>query len=60
MEVEGACPYCGEPIELWIDSGGGRSQRYVEDCSVCCRAIAVHAFTDEDGDASVSLQRLDD
>lgn len=60
MELESACPYCGEPITLWIDAGGGRSQRYVEDCSVCCRPITVHAATDEDGEPAVVLSRLDD
>ncbi|MGY3266769.1 ribosomal protein S27E [Lysobacter sp. HA35] len=30
-EVE--CPYCGEPIDLVVDSSGG-SQRYIEDCQV--------------------------
>jgi hypothetical protein len=60
MEAEGHCPYCGEPIALWVDSGGGRSQRYVEDCAVCCRPIDVQVHTDEDGEASVSLARDDD
>ncbi len=60
MEVEGSCPYCGEPVALWIDEGGGRHQRYVEDCAVCCRPIEVHATTSEDGEPSLSLQRSDD
>jgi len=60
VEVEGACPYCGEPISLWVDAGGGRSQRYVEDCSVCCRPISVRASADEDGEVGVVLTRLDD
>jgi len=34
------CPYCGEPIELAIDSSAGE-QAYVEDCQVCCRPIEV-------------------
>ncbi len=60
MEVEGECPYCGEPIALWIDAGVGRSQRYVEDCAVCCRPIEVHAATDDEGEPFVSLGRDDD
>lgn len=39
------CPYCGEPIELAIDSSGGE-QAYVEDCQVCCRPIDVHLIRD--------------
>jgi hypothetical protein len=60
VEVQCACPYCGEPIELYIDGGGGRAQRYVEDCAVCCRPIEVHASTDDDGEPAVSVMRSDD
>jgi len=59
-EAEGSCPYCCEPVAIWVDAGGGRAQRYVEDCSVCCRPIEVQVSTDEDGEASVSLARDDD
>jgi hypothetical protein len=41
------CPYCGEPLELVVDPSGG-AQRYVEDCAVCCRPIAIEL--DVDGD----------
>src|ERR1041385_5209734 len=39
MECEGVCPYCGQPVSFFIDEGGLSRQRYVEDCSVCCRPI---------------------
>jgi len=44
------CPYCGEPIEMQVDSSAG-AQAYVEDCSVCCRPIEVRLvqFGDEWG-----------
>jgi len=32
------CPYCGEDIELLVDTSSG-GQDYVEDCPVCCRPI---------------------
>lgn len=35
-----ACPYCGEGFETVVDLSGG-SQRYIEDCAVCCRAIEI-------------------
>jgi hypothetical protein len=61
MELEGTCPYCGEPISVWVDEGGGARQRYVEDCSVCCRPIEIFvAGSDEDGEAHLSLHRDDD
>lgn len=37
MRTEVYCPYCGEPNEILVDPSGGRVQRYVEDCHVCCR-----------------------
>jgi hypothetical protein len=37
------CPYCGEPIESYVDPGGGERQEYIEDCSVCCRPIRFRA-----------------
>ena len=32
------CPYCGEAITIVVDITAG-SQRYVEDCFVCCQPI---------------------
>jgi sarcosine oxidase delta subunit len=58
MEV--TCPYCGESIEIEIDEGGGPTQRYVEDCSVCCRPIELAVDETEDGEWSVSATRSDD
>ncbi len=49
------CPYCGEPIELIIDDSVER-QRYVEDCSVCCRPIDVEVTVDENGDIDVDCR----
>lgn len=34
------CPYCGESFATSADTSAG-SQRYVEDCAVCCRPIEV-------------------
>lgn len=55
------CPYCGEPIELLIDTSVAE-QEYVEDCEVCCRPMVVscivtQGFSDE---ALVSVRREDD
>ena len=33
------CPVCGERIESAADPSQGPSQRYVEDCQVCCRPL---------------------
>ncbi|MGV8943394.1 CPXCG motif-containing cysteine-rich protein [Thermomonas sp.] len=53
------CPYCGEIITLTLDASAG-SQRYIEDCHVCCRPITVVLAVDADGDASVHVQSEDD
>lgn len=53
------CPYCGEVINLLLDTSAG-PQRYIEDCQVCCRAITVDLAVDADGDAVVRVQSEDD
>jgi transcription elongation factor Elf1 len=34
------CPYCGAGISMVLDLSAG-SQRYVEDCEVCCNPIDI-------------------
>ncbi len=41
------CPSCGEEIVIPIDLTGGDSQRYVEDCPVCCRPNVVYVEVDD-------------
>lgn len=53
------CPYCGEVISLTLDSSAG-SQRYIEDCHVCCRPITVMLEVDAEGGTYVSVQSQDD
>ncbi len=40
------CPYCGESIDVVIDDSVDH-QRYVEDCSVCCRPINIDVSADQ-------------
>ena len=42
------CPYCWETIEITLDLSV-EQQRYVEDCSVCCRPIVI-GYRAEDGE----------
>ena len=51
-----ACPYCGAEVELKLDPGGGVTQRYVEDCEVCCRPWQLTVRWDPSGVASVEAQ----
>ena len=50
------CPYCGERIELVVDSSAGEEE-YIEDCSVCCRPMVVVIAMDEDGRVSVMTRQ---
>ena len=42
------CPYCGESLEILVDSSI-RRQDYIEDCEVCCRPIILTIAVDGDG-----------
>lgn len=53
------CPYCGERIELVLDLSV-ETQRYIEDCSVCCRPIQLMVEVTDRGDASVTPSSEDD
>lgn len=52
------CPYCGEPLELDIDTSAGE-QAYVEDCAVCCRPIDCRVW-DDGGEWYLEVARDDD
>ena len=52
------CPACFEVVDTFPDPGGGLSQEYVEDCSVCCRPNVIHAVWDEEaGGFTVHAER---
>ena len=53
------CPHCGEVISLLLDTSAG-SQRYIEDCHVCCRPNTVVLDVDEDGEPWVRVQSEED
>jgi len=53
------CPYCGEPIEILLEPSED-SQRYIEDCQVCCRPITISVTVDEEGGTSVDASSEDD
>lgn len=51
-----SCPYCGEPIELVVDTSVAE-QTYVEDCEVCCRPIVIRVTTGDDDQTSIRVAR---
>ena len=46
------CPYCGETIEILIDTSN-RSRQYIDDRQVCCRPITLRVEIDADGAVQV-------
>ena len=50
------CPYCGEEIEIYIESDVRGS--YVQDCEVCCNPWTVRVSR-EDDDTYVEIGRAD-
>ena len=56
--VDVRCPYCAEVITIRVDCSAG-PQSCVEDCQVCCQAIALTvAMTEEGTLREVSVERL--
>ncbi len=48
------CPYCGESIDILIDSSI-EQQSYIEDCQVCCRPINIDVSVTQNGDLSLFI-----
>src|SRR3546814_8263900 len=57
--IDTRCPYCGEPLELFVDGSAG-DQQYIEDCQVCCRPIVVTVALDADGEPVVAVRAEDE
>jgi len=57
--AEISCPYCGEIIEILVDTSVER-QIYIEDCQVCCRPMNVTVSIDEEGVFSVESYAEDE
>ncbi len=53
------CPYCGEPLDVLIDSSE-LGQQYIEDCQVCCRPIVFVLGENDEGGVNVTVQAEDD
>ena len=48
------CPYCGETIDVLIDSSVPH-QNYIEDCQVCCQPITFDVTVELNGELTVLL-----
>lgn len=58
-EIIIVCPYCGESLDVLVDTSSG-PQQYYEDCSVCCRPILFIVSEDEVGEMVVDIKRDDE
>lgn len=58
--VAQTCPYCGEPVELDVDEGGGSRQTFTQDCPVCCQPWQVDVARDRSGDWTATLRTTDE
>ena len=54
-EIRVSCPYCGEQIDLLIDTSL-EQQEYIEDCAVCCRPITVNVSLAVSGAFQVAVR----
>lgn len=52
IESRYVCPHCAQASETAVDPSQGDSQRYVEDCQVCCRPLRLEVTVAGD-DASI-------
>lgn len=41
------CAYCGETNHTFVDPSQGNSQKYIEDCQVCCRPNELRVLYDQ-------------
>ncbi|HIF54121.1 MAG: CPXCG motif-containing cysteine-rich protein [Methylococcales bacterium] len=53
------CPYCGEMIDVLIDSSV-EEQQYYEDCSVCCCPILFEVLTHSPSGVQLIVKRDDE
>jgi hypothetical protein len=58
--LEASCPYCGESVDVIVDSSGGEQQEYIEDCPVCCRPWQVVVEHDLQGGWTAVLLTADE
>ncbi len=48
-EKEFFCPYCMTRQSVLVDLSGGRTQRFYQDCEICCRPIDIRLTVGAEG-----------
>lgn len=47
MDSEFLCAFCFQRNSIFVDPSAGSTQRYVEDCQVCCQPNILSIWWDE-------------
>lgn len=58
-EIIIVCPYCGESLDVLVDTSSG-PQQYYEDCSVCCAPILFILSEDDTREMVIDIKRDDE
>ena len=53
------CPYCGESLEIVVDSFVSR-QEYIEDCQVCCKPMTLRISIGDAGQPNIEVHGEND
>lgn len=56
VETEIVCPHCGEAFAITVDTSQG-DQSTIEDCTVCCRPIALEISAEPGEVVDVQVSR---
>lgn len=48
MDSVFTCAFCLEPNSVFVEPDAGESQRYVEDCQICCQPNLLFITWNED------------
>jgi hypothetical protein len=51
------CAFCGEENEVFVDASGARTQRFTEDCEVCCRPNLLSISIAHDNSVEIAVER---
>lgn len=51
------CAFCGEANDVFADASGARTQKFTEDCQVCCRPNLLTIRFERDGWVSIEVER---
>ena len=58
MEYFFTCPYCWQQISMVLDPSV-RTQKFVEDCEVCCNPIEIKYVVEDEALVEFSAGRLE-